>query len=144
MTSPEAVTISNCPFCGGAVKPTHRMIVNCDSYWEICCNEEGHSALVVADTEVDALAKWNARAAPRPTDADCPNAERPCTCHPYDNPPVPCAKKYAFSDCVAVSDDAKKAALDDMPEHGVDGESVQGWWLDKHYETIRALLQEGK
>lgn len=75
MTSPEAVTISNCTFCGGAVKPTHRMIVNCDSYWEICCNEEGHSALVVADTEVDALAKWNARAAPRPTDADCQAAE---------------------------------------------------------------------
>lgn len=27
--------------------------------------------------------------------------ERPCTCHPDDNPPVPCAKKYALSDCQA-------------------------------------------
>lgn len=25
---------------------------------------------------------------------------RPCTCHPDDNPPVPCAEKYALSDCV--------------------------------------------
>ncbi len=25
--------------------------------------------------------------------------ERPCTCHPDDNPPVPCAKKYALSEC---------------------------------------------
>lgn len=24
---------------------------------------------------------------------------RPCTCHPDDNPPVPCPRKYALSDC---------------------------------------------
>jgi hypothetical protein len=24
---------------------------------------------------------------------------RKCTCHPDDNPPVPCAKKYALSEC---------------------------------------------
>lgn len=24
---------------------------------------------------------------------------RPCTCHPNDNPPKPCAKKYALSEC---------------------------------------------
>ena len=24
---------------------------------------------------------------------------RPCTCHPDDNPPVPCAQKYALSEC---------------------------------------------
>lgn len=23
-----------------------------------------------------------------------------CTCHPSDNPPVPCARKYAFTECV--------------------------------------------
>lgn len=28
-------------------------------------------------------------------------AERACTCHPDDNPPVPCAEKYAYSECVA-------------------------------------------
>jgi hypothetical protein len=25
----------------------------------------------------------------------------PCTCHPDDNPPVPCAQRYAYSECVA-------------------------------------------
>ena len=25
---------------------------------------------------------------------------KPCTCHPADNPPKPCAQKYAFSECV--------------------------------------------
>ena len=24
---------------------------------------------------------------------------RPCTCHPGDNPPVPCAKQYALTEC---------------------------------------------
>lgn len=28
---------------------------------------------------------------------------RSCTCHPDDNPPQPCARKYAFSDCVAAA-----------------------------------------
>jgi|APCry1669192522_1035417.scaffolds.fasta_scaffold04459_3 hypothetical protein len=28
---------------------------------------------------------------------------RPCTYHPDDNPPVPCARKYAYSECVAAS-----------------------------------------
>ena len=29
--------------------------------------------------------------------------ERPCTCHPADNPPVPCAQRYALQDCKAES-----------------------------------------
>jgi hypothetical protein len=24
---------------------------------------------------------------------------RPCTCHPDDNPPVPCPQKYALTEC---------------------------------------------
>lgn len=31
---------------------------------------------------------------------------RPCTCHPGDNPPVPCAKQYALTECKAVADPA--------------------------------------
>lgn len=31
----------------------------------------------------------------------CGVAKRPCTCHPDDNPPVPCAKRYALSECRA-------------------------------------------
>jgi hypothetical protein len=41
-------------------------------------------------------------------DADSPMVgeitNRPCTCHPDDNPPVPCPKKYALGEC-------RKAAL---------------------------------
>lgn len=28
-------------------------------------------------------------------------SERPCTCHPDDNPPQPCAKRYALTECKA-------------------------------------------
>lgn len=28
-------------------------------------------------------------------------SDRPCTCHPDDNPPVPCPQKYALSECKA-------------------------------------------
>lgn len=28
---------------------------------------------------------------------------RGCTCHPDDNPPVPCAQRYALSECRAAS-----------------------------------------
>lgn len=30
-------------------------------------------------------------------------AERPCTCHPDDNPPKPCPKRYALTECRAAS-----------------------------------------
>lgn len=35
---------------------------------------------------------------------------RPCTCHPDDNPPKPCPKKYALSECRAAGEDARDAA----------------------------------
>lgn len=28
-------------------------------------------------------------------------SDRPCTCHPDDNPPVPCPQKFALSECRA-------------------------------------------
>ncbi len=28
---------------------------------------------------------------------------KPCTCHPDDNPPHPCAQKYALSECRAAA-----------------------------------------
>jgi len=31
---------------------------------------------------------------------------KPCTCHPDDNPPIPCAKQYALSECRSVADAA--------------------------------------
>jgi dATP/dGTP diphosphohydrolase len=29
-----------------------------------------------------------------------PGAQHPCTCHPDDNPPVPCPRRYAYGECV--------------------------------------------
>ncbi len=39
------------------------------------------------------------------------NAQKPCTCHPDDNPPSPCRKKYALTDCRNDERDAQIAAL---------------------------------
>jgi hypothetical protein len=36
------------------------------------------------------------------------DGERKCTCHPDDNPPVPCAKQYALSECREVSKQCKQ------------------------------------
>lgn len=33
--------------------------------------------------------------------AAIPGIERPCTCHPDDNPPAPCAQQYALNECRA-------------------------------------------
>lgn len=36
--------------------------------------------------------------------AAIPGIERPCTCHPDDNPPVLCARQYALNECRAASE----------------------------------------
>lgn len=40
-----------------------------------------------------------------------PHLPPPCTCHPDDNPPRPCPRKYAYSECVkaAAADTARDA-----------------------------------
>jgi hypothetical protein len=48
---------------------------------------------------------WQARAALSAPAAAPVTDEQSCTCHPDDNPPKPCAKKYAYSECVAASGD---------------------------------------
>jgi hypothetical protein len=35
-------------------------------------------------------------------DYDYARDTRTCTCHPDDNPPKPCARKYAYSECSKV------------------------------------------
>lgn len=42
-----------------------------------------------------------------------PAAPRSCTCHPDDNPPVPCAEKYAYSECAAAPQEAEAQAIRD-------------------------------
>lgn len=44
---------------------------------------------------------------------------RKCTCAPEDDPPRPCAQKYALHECrVAALADAMWQLLDDMARHG--------------------------
>lgn len=47
--------------------------------------------------------------------AQANNDPRRCTCHPDDDPPRPCAEKYALHECqVAALADAMWQLLDDM------------------------------
>ncbi len=68
--------------------------------------------------------------------------QRPCTCHPDDNPPVPCAQKYALNECRAASEpteteiEARDALLDFISENGTASEGVQHY-LDRY---VRAAL----
>ncbi len=68
---------------------------------------------------------------------------RPCTCHPDDNPPVPCAQKYALNECRATRSgpdeaqiEARDALLDFISENGTASEGVQHY-LDRY---VRAAL----
>lgn len=61
---------------------------------------------------------------------------KPCTCHPDDNPPVPCAQKYALSEC-------RKAASPAAPQSaGLDAGTFK-WAVDElvyaaKYKTSQA------
>lgn len=35
-------------------------------------------------------------------------SERPCTCHPDDNPPTPCPRKYALQECRAAAEPSER------------------------------------
>lgn len=39
-------------------------------------------------------------------------SDRPCTCHPDDNPPVPCPQKFALSECKAATQGWKLVPVD--------------------------------
>lgn len=36
---------------------------------------------------------------------------RPCTCHPDDNPPQPCAQRYALTECKALAQPEAEAGV---------------------------------
>ena len=40
---------------------------------------------------------------PNPESPPTQDSPRPCTCHPEDNPPVPCPRKFAISECRAAA-----------------------------------------
>lgn len=54
-----------------------------------------------------ARAVLSASCAPKQTED-----QRGCTCHPDDNPPHPCPRKYAYSECVAAAAPAPSAPAD--------------------------------
>jgi hypothetical protein len=64
-----------------------------------------YSAMLMRDA-AKALAFYEQNAAPQmPAESGALNQSaaaapiRPCTCHPDDNPPVPCQQKYALEEC---------------------------------------------
>jgi len=60
----------------------------------------GRVCWIVPECEIDGGALLYLHPAPQPQPERQPVSEpRPCTCHPDDNPPIPCAQKYALSEC---------------------------------------------
>ncbi len=87
-------------------------------------------------------------AAPVPPQREPLSDSRPCTCHPDDNPPVPCAQKYALNECRAASEpteteiEARDALLDFISENGTASEGVQ-YYLDRYVRAALAAKGEG-
>lgn len=60
---------------------------------------------------------------------------RPCTCHPDDSPPVPCAKKYALLDCFKARIAHLEALIAEAP-HGRGCASQRGILTKRGILTI--------
>ena len=69
-------------------------------------------------------------AAPQPA-AQPQSDNRPCTCHPDDDPPTPCVKKYALSEC--------KAAAQPQSEPKIENKVLRG--ALKHAEAALADIE---
>lgn len=65
--------------------------------------------------------------------------DKPCTCHPDDKPPVPCAKQYALGDCRAAS--ILKLRKEYRPS--MDKEVLHSWAADVVKE-IDGLIGSGQ
>ncbi len=61
---------------------------------------------------------------------------RPCTCHPDDNPPVPCAQKYALSECKAADKAQEWTAIHEQ--------NSDGWYVCSNGEPIIAWPFTGR
>lgn len=88
---------------------------------------------------LDALKGFHLIAAPHPRASDA--RARPCTCHPDDNPPTPCAQKYAYSECANAASDAQQEPRTHTTQGG---ESLAGIALrqcgnESHWRDIIAL-----
>jgi hypothetical protein len=88
--------------------------------WCMANGQNATMASVLAEDIEDARAVL---AAPVPP-AD--GAPRPCTCHPDDSPPVPCAHKYALRDC-KTWDAALWALISTLHSHVAEDKRPAGW-----------------
>lgn len=87
--------------------------------------------------------------APNEPQAEPKREPRPCTCHQDDNPPVPCAQKYALAECRATRSgpdeaqiEARDALLDFISENGTASEGVQHY-LDRYVRAALAAKDNG-
>lgn len=68
-----------------------------------------------------------------------PEPNRSCTCHPDDNPPEPCARKYALSECKK-----KPEPVYETAEECVEAIAREGGWWDvstEHRELHDCMLK---
>ncbi|QMV32325.1 hypothetical protein T2_00008 [Ralstonia phage Elie] len=54
--------------------------------------------------------------------------ERPCTCHPDDNPPKPCAKQYAYDECVKAAQQQAEPGADERA-------TFENWMRSNRYDV---------
>lgn len=88
------------------------------------CNTTNTSIREAAETELarvwTKVEQIRVKQAAKPTGSALPVAtltpstdrDRDCTCHPDDNPPRPCPRKYALSDCIAAASTERDSVLE--------------------------------
>ena len=65
---------------------------------------------------------------------------RPCTCHPDDSPPVPCARQYALNECRAVHGEPTEAQIEawqllaDLVA-GLEATHWSSWQTTAHFDS---------
>jgi len=86
------------------------------------------------------LAKSGERASAVAAPPDVGEMVRPCTCHPYDNPPVPCPRKYALSECIKAALLADRYGYPVQPKPEPGGEVCQE--CGRAYDDVYSVPDE--
>lgn len=93
-----------CPFCGRSVQVIFNEMTSGKNYWDINCSHNAHSVLVIADSEIEAIAAWNTRELlqPAPVDAPeegCNGCPKDADCDDYRTDGNPCEGKAGWFKC---------------------------------------------
>ncbi len=78
--------LKSCPLCNSPVRTCFMQITNGKDYWDVSCRRYGHSVLVIADTEHEAIAAWNARPTVTTDDGDADILDKFNTYVEYGSP----------------------------------------------------------